>query len=224
MLVAVATFAADAFDFKYAKMELLQLKPIQAEVKLTEAQRASMNTFADAHREKLKQMQAKIGQRAPNKAEQQQIMGYYNTLRSQVLGQLSAAQLKRLREITFQLADISPLMDSEIAKRVGMSTAQVTTMRNAFKAGATQLQKLEKDTLEPILKPYQNIKPKDRADAQRLQREVAGKVEAARKKVAPQLQRLQSSTRAKMIAVLTPAQKTAWASLQGKKFDVSKLK
>src|SRR5690349_17050392 len=53
-VVALASAQQDPFDLKFSKMELLQAKPIQRDIKLTEAQRATMNKFADRHRARVK--------------------------------------------------------------------------------------------------------------------------------------------------------------------------
>jgi hypothetical protein len=229
LLSACVAVAQDSFDFKFAKMEILQLKPVQKELGITEAQRAAMNGFANKHRSRVAEYEKQLkaagkGPQNLTEADQKKLFEFYSDLRRDVYSQLSAKQLKRLREITFQLADLSPLMDAEIAKRVGMSDAQLKKFREAFRVGAQQSAALQKQTAEPILKPYQGVKPKDQKDAERLNKEVNAKLQAAGKRIEPRMKQIRDTTRAKMLAILTPAQKKAWATLQGAKFDVSKLK
>src|SRR5438270_3938917 len=85
--VGVSAFAQlDPFDAKYSHMELLQRKDLQHEIKLTEAQRATMNKFADQHRARVKKFTEDMHAAGRDKgqisqADQQKLIGFYSDLR-----------------------------------------------------------------------------------------------------------------------------------------------
>src|SRR5947209_12347190 len=97
IVAAVAALASD-FDKKVASVILLQAKPVQKEIGLSESQRAAMNKFADNHRAKLKAYYEKIGPKGT--PSESVLLGYFEKMKEGVLAQLSAAQIKRLREIS----------------------------------------------------------------------------------------------------------------------------
>ena len=227
VLAAAVAIAQDRFDATYADMALLQRKDVQREVKLTEAKRAQLNQISQRHQADAKKYEDQLkaqGKNATNltDAEKRQLASFYMALKADVFAQLAPAQLKRLREITFQAAGPSPMMDPVIAKRVGLSDAQLKNMRAIFKAGAEQANNLEKSTAAPILKPYEGIKPKNAADADRLRKEVGAKLQAAGNRIKPRINAIRASTRQKMLGVLTAAQRRTWDGLNGAKFNFGK--
>lgn len=219
--------AQTAFDRYVADIRILQDQRIQKELGITAAQKSRMNKAADAHRSELQKIdaafrkEAEAAQKAkkPWRPDMTRLNPANARLKAAVLKELTAKQIVRLRELSLQVAGPSALMDSQVAKQTGLSDAQVKRLRDTFTAGARQAQQLERSTAEPIFKPYQNRKPKDEAEAKKWQQEINTKLQAAMKRVRPQMERIQRETRTKMEAILTAAQRSKFKSLQGKPFN-----
>lgn len=222
-VVASSVFAApDPFDFHGADIVLLQSKQVQKELGITEAQRKQMNAFAAQHREHLaaydrELQQKKIDPRtlpSPNP----RILGFFEDLKKNVCGVLTPAQLRRLREISFQRVDLLALLDDQVAARLKLTSAQRSRLRSAYIAGSKEAAQIQQAAVQAALKRYQGVKPKDKADAERLQKQAQGDLRAAGARIAPQLRSIESQTRSKLLAVLTPAQRSQFEALKGRKF------
>lgn len=228
MALAVAASAQiDPFDYHCADVVLLQAKEVQTELKITEAQRAKMNEAAATHRTRLTTYDAQQ-KAAKTKDSQQQaaakLKGYFDELKRGVFTSLSAAQLKRLREISLQRAGLLALLDDVVAKKVNLTGATHTKFRTAFTDGAKQAGTIERASLKPIFDKYEpKMKAAKTADERRkIEQQMRPELEAAGKKIAPQIQKLQNETQQKLVAILTPAQKNTWQALLGKPFNPSK--
>lgn len=227
LLMASAVTASaqvDPFDYHCADVILLQAKQVQTELKVTEAQRGKMNDAAATHKTRLTTYQAQQ-QAAKTKDTQPQtatkLKGFFDELKKGVFGSLNAAQLKRLREITLQRAGLLALLDDVVAKKINFAGANYTTFRNTFSNGAKEAGNIERTNLKPILDKYE---PRVRAaktpdERKQVEAQMRPELEAASKKIAPQIQSLQAETQKKLVALLTPAQKTAWQALLGKPFN-----
>ena len=218
LLAAGIATAQDAFDFRVADVGLLQAKAIQTDVGITPAQRAKMNAAADAHKGRLveydKQLKA-LGAVAPDKAR---LRAFFETLKKQVVAALTPAQLRRLRELTLQRLGLVSVTDDAVAKRVGLSPAQIARLKSAFEAGRARFVAFQRSKADPILAPYRNRKPKDAAQAAKWNQEVQAKLRAAGAQAQPQLVAIGKSTDAAMLAVLTPKQRATWNALKGRPF------
>ena len=218
LFAAAVASAQDAFDTHVADVGLLQARQVQDDVKITAAQRTKMNAAADAHRKRLeayqKQLQA-LGGGQPDRARMQ---GFFDTLKKDVFAVLSPAQIARLRQLTLQRLGLISLTDNDVAKRVGLSPAQVGGLKKAFQSGRAKFVALQKSAAAPILAPYKNRKAKDQAEAAALRKEVEGKLKVASVKVKPQLEAIGKQTDVAMLAVLTAPQKAKWAALKGVPF------
>jgi hypothetical protein len=216
-LSSVASAQID-FDKRASDVGLLQAKEIQTAVGITAAQRAKMNAAAEAHRKRLedyqKQLQA-LGTMTPDKTR---LLGFFETLKNDVFAALTPPQIKRLRELTLQRLGMVSLTDPQVANKVGLSDTQVAKLKTAFEKGRTKFVTLQQATANPILAPYKNRKPKDQAEATSLRAEVEGKLKAASIRIKPQLEAIGKETDASMLAVMTPAQKSAWTALKGQPF------
>lgn len=225
-LAAACAFgqAADPFDFHCADITIMQLKPVQKELGITEAQRAKMNDAAATHRTRLttydaQQKAAKVKDTQPQ--VQAKLRGYFDELKKNVLDSLNAAQLKRLRELTLQKAGLLALLDEIVAKRVGLTGAPYESFRKTFSEGAKAAGDIERTNLKPIFDKYAAKKPKDDAERKSLETAMRAELEAASKKVGPQIQKLQNDTQVKLVGMLSASQKAAWQALQGKPFKAS---
>lgn len=227
MALAVAASAQiDPFDYHCADVILLQAKEVQTELKVTEAQRSKMNDAAATHRTRLTtyEAQQKV---AKTKDTQEQagvkLKAYFDELKKGVFTALNAAQLKRLREISLQRAGLLALLDDVVAKKINLTGATHTKFRTAFTDGAKQAGNIERASLKPIFDKYE---PKMKAaktaeERKKVEEQMRPELEAAGKKIAPQIQNLQNETQKKLVAILTPAQKNAWQALLGKPFNPS---
>ncbi len=194
---------------------------MQTELGVTKAQRDKMNKYADAHSKALAAYEAEVKK---NKTDAQKAMAspkfqkIFTDLKNGVMGQLSATQLRRLREITLQRAGIVAIAQDLIAKRVGLNDAQLKQYRTTFETEFKKAEKLKADKVQAVLKPYEGRKPKNEAEAKALNAEVQKKLEAAQKALAPQLTQMAKATETKLLAVLSAAQKAKWKALLGKPF------
>lgn len=228
MATAVTVSAqVDPFDYHCADVILLQAKQVQTELKVTEAQRGKMNDAAATHKTRLTTYQAQQ-QAAKTKDTQQQtatkLKGYFDELKKGVFTSLSAVQLKRLREITLQRAGLLALLDDVVAKKIGFTGANYTSFRTTFTNGAKEAGNIERASLKPIFDKYEpRMKAAKTADEKKqIEAQMRPELEAAGKKIGPQIQTLQNETQKKLVSYLTPAQKTAWQALLGKPFNPGK--
>ncbi len=221
LVLAGAARAQESFDAHVADVGLLQAKQIQTDVGITAAQRDKMNVAATAYRGQVaaygKQLKA-LGQTSPDQAK---MRGMFDVLKKQVIAVLTPAQVRRVRELTLQRLGLISLTDDVVAKRVGLSPAQVGRLKAAFQAGRANFQKLQQtaqQAAQPVVVQYKDRKPKTPAEAEALRKEVAAKLAPVRARFLPQFQAIGKETDVAMTAVMTPAQKAAWAALKGPPF------
>lgn len=223
-LSATLSLAQDSFDLAVSNVLLLQLKNVQKEVGISEAQRAKMNKFADQHKKTLTKLIQKEQAREktegnnykPNEAPAQEA---FVTMRLGVLKTLTPSQLKRLRELTLQDVGMSALLEPTVASRVGLRTEQIKTLKSSYEEGARKAQAVEDKALAPVRAEFQNKKPKDEAERAKLQAQLEAKITAAAAKSKPAIDKIKSATKAQFEKVLTPEQKLAWKALLGKTFS-----
>ncbi len=225
--ILTSSVRADEFDNHVSDVALLQVKAVQKEVGISDAQRARLNVHAGAHKSKLVAYETKLKaemQRSKKQIQldQKVLMGYFSTLRSAIIKELKPAQTKRLRELTLQRSGLVGILDQKVAAKVGVSNSQLEKMRSAYVAGAKQVAEIEQKALNKILVQYKDKKPKDQTEANKLQKEAGQKIESERRSIQPTVVRIQNGTRDKMLAVMTESQKNAYKVLQGKTFDWSK--
>jgi len=88
-----------------------------------------MNKALDTEKAKarpyVEQMQ-KSGKSDAEANSDQKYLGYLLELRDNILALLSPPQIKRLRELSLQSVDIGGVLDVVVAKKLGMSVAQLT--------------------------------------------------------------------------------------------------
>jgi len=226
LCLPVATLAAAdrAFDFYASNLLILEAKPAQKAIGVTEAQRKKMNQFADADRPKrtaiLQQFQreADAAQKTGRtyQPDESKMRPLDEALKRDVMGVLTDAQLKRLREITIQSSGIVALLDTRVAQEAGVPSGTVKKLRDTFTSGAKQAEAVTAKVQQRLYDEYKLKKPKNEAEARKLQEEALGRL---RKETAPQIKRIQQQTKAKMEGMLSPAQRTAFKKLQGVPFN-----
>lgn len=220
--VAVAANAQDSFDRYCAKIQILQDRKVQNEVGITEAQRTKMNQFASAHQQKLVAYNKSLAGKQPNINV---LQGYMNEINTKVQSLMTGKQIIRLRELNLQAAGLSGLNDEVVAKRIGMSTAQLTKFRSTFQAGGKSASDILQKAIAPIQKkyepkfaPFRGHEKEKQKELQALQQAYFKEAQAAQNRVKPSVITVTKQTEAKLLAILTPTQKSTWASLKGKPF------
>lgn len=220
LAVSAAALAADEFDFYFADISILQDKKVQAELKVTETQRTNMNKHAAWLNTQTQAIDAQVksGKLTPDNANKQ--MGVHlGTLKKKICDELSAAQLKRLREITLQRDGLLPLMDLKMGERIGLTKAQTQKLRDSYIANDKKAKDLQTAAFKPILDKYSAMKPKDKAEEQKLIEQSRKELAAAQEKIKPQLEALAKAYGTTVDATLSKEQKDAFAALKGKPFD-----
>ena len=198
-----------SFDQQMASVILLQSKVVQKELGVTTAQRAAMNKYADAHREKLKAFyERKKAQKSDSvtAADERQLSGYFNTMKRGVLAELTPSQLRRLREISLQTLDFTAIGDPMVSSRLGMSASQAAKVRSAIEAGLKQANSVRNNAIANATK---GITSQDQADRA---------AEAASNQVDPEIILLRNQTKQKVMALLTAQQRARWQLLLGRPF------
>lgn len=217
-LLLSAIGRTDDFDRHVADIVILQLKPVQREIGLTEAQRAKMNDAADQHRAELSQYEEEL-ERSKGKPKSARLIKYYDELKGKVLNQLTPAQVKRLGQISLQHAGVLALGDQVVATRIGLSSAQLAAVRKAIVSDQKTIARVEKETAGPILAKYKDRKPQSAQEAQELRKKVHDEVQAA---VGPKLEMIVAADSANIMKGLSPAQRKAFRDLQGKRFEIAR--
>ena len=90
--------------------------------------------------------------------------------------------------------------------------------RDTYMAGGQEAARIQQAAVKPIADKYGSRKPKDKAEAEKLQKEVQAALTKANQGVAPKLKALEASTSKKLEAVLTAAQRAKFKSMLGKPF------
>jgi len=216
-----APSAADPFYFHAADLGILQAKAVQKEIGITEAQRAKLNTFAARHTDHLKALAAEYkaaGKKEQDATKDPRLIGYFLELKKNVMAQLSAAQLKRLGELSLQHLGLASLTDDQVGARVGLSAKQIESLRNYFEAGSKAYGEAEKAAASPVIAKYKDKHVNDQKAAEALQKQFDAEMGAAMRAAAPKLIALKSDTEKKMRAVMTAKQQADYKALLGKPF------
>jgi hypothetical protein len=211
--------AADEFDAYFSDIGILQLKPVQQELKVTEGQRLAMNKHADWLNAQSQAIntQVKSGKTKPEDANKLMV-GHLSSLKRKVLAELTAPQVKRLREITLQRDGLLPLLDQRMADRIGMTPAQSKKLRDAYEANNKKADDIQTKALKPIVDKYAAMRPKDDAERKRLEEQGNKEIEAATAKIKPQLEQLGKDFKALVDSTLSKGQKDDFEKLKGVPF------
>ena len=214
---------ADDFDKKVADINLLFNKEIQDEIGLKEDQRTKMNKHGDVMRAAVQKLQEEFNKqvkesKTPPKQPVEKINALQQTFHDKVLGELTDQQIKRLRELTLQAAGYPILMNPIVAKRVGLTDAQVQAVRKQFESTAKKAGEAEAKAMAPIEAKYKDRKPKNEEEARALQETVGKEVAEARKKLEPTLKKYREEFIAGIKKIIKAKQFNIFDALMGKKF------
>jgi hypothetical protein len=218
--------AVDSFDYHCANIALLQDAQVRAEVGISEAQRTQMNKFADAHRARLLTYQKKLAGKAP---DMQVLSGYLEDLKRNVVGTMTAPQVKRLRELNLQAANLIGLLDQTVAAKIGMVGAQFTKYKNNYINGKNSAENILRQAILPIDQKYQRLaapykgkEQQHKAELEQLGKQYQAEVESARKAVQPRVDAITKQTQQQLQSSLTPQEISAWNAIKGKPFHPKK--
>ncbi|MBI5708086.1 MAG: hypothetical protein HZC36_13980 [Armatimonadetes bacterium] len=199
-------------------LEILRAEQIQKEVKVTPSQ---MKAIEDAFGRYRKALQEAIEKNKATKnvaAVKAVDAAQLTRLRNFIIDTLDRPQKDRLRQLWVQFVGVPILIQEEAASEVGLTPAQVSKLKSVY----TQFQKEGAKVTEVRMKELRAIpqpkNPKDKKAVEAYQK----KVQALVKKYGPGDRKLfeaaKKKTETQMLAVLTPAQKTKYTAMQGKKY------
>ncbi|MBX3096523.1 MAG: hypothetical protein KF812_06650 [Fimbriimonadaceae bacterium] len=217
IFISVCAPAQDPFDVHASQMELLQLKPVQRDIGITEIQRSKMNKHADWFNAETKKLQDKYGSREDQGGEEafNALSALHGQLKTRILSELTSNQIRRLREISLQDAGPVALLDEQVATRVGLSAANLQKLRDEFEKSGKAAAELEEKTLAPI---YDKYREKAMAGDTAAQTALEREINAARQRIAPEMNRLQGAFLQLLDTTLTDQNKEAYTMLQGTPF------
>lgn len=226
MALASNVVLAQSFEEQVSDMGLLQSKEVQTELGFTEELRAKLNIHADDFNKKANKLQEEYrkkaeGKNPPPPAPVAELAKLEVELKKKVMKELSAAQLKRLSELTLQTAGYAAMLDETVANKIGLSKTQLEKLRNAFKENAQEAQRLQEGAMKPIYDKYGKEKPADEAAAKALQEKVQKEVQAANEKIQPQMKALQEKFLKTLKLTVKAIQFNKFEALQGKPFRPS---
>lgn len=216
LLFAVALASAqepDRFDAHCANILVLQNKGVQKALGITKPQLDRMRMFSDHHDAELAALDKRTKGTKTN--VDPELLKYFAELKDAVVGVLSPAQLKRLREITMQEAGLLALCDPIVGKRAGLSAPQIAKLRSTYDEGLKKYTAVEREAQERVLAPYKDKKPKTKEEVDALNKEVGAKLSAEKKRIAPQLKVIRDDYDKRMRAILTSTQLATYNSLRG---------
>lgn len=219
LVLAAGSFvhAADPFDVHCADIRVMQDRAVQTDMKITAAQREKMNRYATEFATKANAILK--GYKKPPTGPDPKITALGNKMKMQVISVLSPTQLRRLREISLQVVNALAVADPVVAKRVGVTAAQLATFQTTIKDGQQRALVIQRNALNPIVAKYRaKGKPKNEAEAKKLQAAFTGEMKAASRGIKPRIDALSKETSNKLRKVLTPKQIATFDALKGKPF------
>lgn len=219
LYASVTVRAADEFDMYVSDVAILQIKEIQKELRITEGQRVAMNN----HAQWLSQQGVAIDRLVVDKKlspdnANKRMTAHLATLKKRVLSELSNAQVKRLREITLQRDGLLPLMDQKVSEKIGMTTAQLKKIREAYIANDARSKALQDKAFSPIFDKYGKMKPKNDTERKQLEAQANKEIEAEKAKLAPELEKLGKEFEGLVNRTLSKNQLAEFKALKGKPF------
>jgi hypothetical protein len=221
LMSAAIAVRADAFDEQVASIVLLQNQNVQKDLKITEAQRTKMNTFAEKFNKEQQtyfaalQKESEKTKKAPTRDQKKEVQMVAG-LKKQILAILSQTQIVRLRQISLQAIGVAALADDLVAKKVGLTAPQITKIRGIVDKGLKEGQKISQTAEAEASKGIkQPTNEKEAAEAKK-------KFDAKWKVVGPpaqkKLEALRTKTINEVMSHLNAKQKSTWASLVGPMF------
>lgn len=226
LLVGSALVFAQTFEEKTANIDLLREKPVQTELGITEDLRTKMNKVAEEFNQKSNALLEDFKEKnpdaqGPDEALVKKINVFKADLNKKVLKLLSPAQVKRLSEITIQVLGYQALLSDDVAKKCGISDAQVKKLRDGFTSLNRQVQEVQQKALKPIYDKYGKQQPKNEEEAKALQEKANKEAQEIAKATEPELAKLRNEWLTLVKKTVKAIQLNKFEALQGKPFKAS---
>lgn len=170
-------------------------KAYQAELGISADQAKSISAISEAFEQDSRSIQGGEG----TKFDQLQ-----SSAAKKIISELTASQRARLRELAIQEVGPFALRDADVSKEVGISASQKTAIESISKKTASDL-----DALGVKIAAQIDKLPSNAPETKR--REIGNAFIAGSK-------RIEDEGAAKILALLTSAQKAKWKAIQGKPF------
>ena len=220
LALAGIAFTQTSFDKEVCDITLLQTKEVKTELKVTQVQRDKMNSASASYNIVAKRVEEKMRKgQEPSAEDQKQMRTHFDKMRTGVLNILTPVQIKRLREISLQTAGLIALTDPTVAKKVGLSGAQLTKLKGYLKDSYEQVGKLTKGVQDKVEKEFKGKNPKTDAEKRKLAEQYEKRMNEEMKKIAPKLEKIRNDGRARIMSSMSAGQRTIWNTLLGKPFN-----
>jgi len=224
LLSALSLFATSAFaqsgdqEFyrQVASVELLQSKKLQAEIKLTDAQRDKLNAEAGTYSKRMTGIldDVKAGKIGPVEAKQS-VEEAKSSLKTKILATLKPEQVVRWGQLTVQQLDVLALFDPIVVAKLGLTKAQSQKLTDAWNATGARVANLESTTKKPIVDKYRAMKPANDAEREKLTQQLQTELAEATAKIKPELDKLKKEFDTSVATTLTDGQKKTWSEIKG---------
>lgn len=218
-VLALTTLDELKFYGELASIELLQSKSVQAELKVTESQRAKFNVRADTFNAVSQAAQKSAAAGEIDKAEFGKRIGEaQEQLKSAVLLVLSTAQVTRLGQITLQRLSYTAVFNASLAARLAITKAQDAALKDGWQSLGKKVAEVERKAREPIIAKFQKLDPKTDEEKARAKADFESEMTAANEKVQPELLALRKTFEDLVKKTLTDGQMKTWNDLKGPAF------
>lgn len=217
--LAVAAYARDPFDVRHANVALLMDRSVQEELRISEAQRKRMNALADRYNSTMQKVVERLQKaKTPPSEPDPEARKAAEALQAGIVDVLIPAQLKRLREISLQVAGLAAMGDESVAKRIGLSNDQLRRVRTILEDAYGRLRKMESDEMEARTKDLRGRQPKTEQERAALAQELEKRSQEAFRKLSPAVEKLRRETESRLFQILSDKQEEAWKALLGRPF------
>lgn len=183
--------------------QLLQSKTVREELKLTEEQTGKLKEWGEAQRTKMREIfQEAAGDRD---AMREKFAEYQKTSAKEIAEVLKPEQVKRMKQIEFQMAGLRGLMNPDAVKELDVTEEQKETLQSTMRDVGQEMRDLSE---EYGVRGY-GQRPEDADKAKEFDKKSA---------------QLTKDATAKVMKVMTEEQKKKYAELGGAAIDVAKVR
>lgn len=211
-----------AFYKQIASVDILQSKPVQAELKVTESQRADFNKHASTYNSTTRTLTTDAQAGKLTRAEYtKKIADAQALLHDSVVAVLTSPQQTRLGQISLQQAGVLGLLNPIVADKLTLTEAQRKTLSDGLQATGKQVAEIERKAKEPVIDKYKAMKPASEAEKDRLAGELQKELKTINEQIKPDLLKARKGFEDLVDKTLTAGQKKTWADLKGPAFKAS---
>lgn len=214
--LAFAQSIDQEFYRQVASVELLQSKKLQAEIKLSDAQRDKLNQEAGGYSKRMTAIldDVKAGKVGPVEAKQS-VEEAKTSLKSKIMAVLKPEQIVRWGQLSVQQLGVVALFDPVVVAKIGLTKAQAQKLTDAWNSTGQRVANLESTAKKPIIDKYRAMKPSDEAERDKLTKQLQAELADATAKIMPEIEKLKKEFDGVVNATLTDGQKKTWAEIKG---------